>query len=1016
MVKKTEKIGAVAVIGGGITGVQSALDLAEIGFKVYLLEKSPTIGGIMAQLDKTFPTNDCSMCILSPKLVDCSRHQNIELLTLTEVSKIEGEPGNFTVSATQKPRYIDIEKCTSCGDCASVCPIKLPSEFEFGLSIRKAAYKPFPQAIPNAYLIDKEGYDNYRGCVDCGKCEKQCKSGAINHNQKPKNLKLAVGAVIIATGSSLFNPQIKPEFGYKKYPNVLTSMEFERVLSASGPFEGKIIRPSDKKPPKKIAWIHCVGSRDKQVGNEYCSAMCCMYTAKEAIIAKEHDVRINPTVFYIDIRSFGKDFDNYIDRAKKEHGLRYVRSRISEINEDSKTKDLLIRYEDDSGQLQEERFDLVVLSIGLCNTKVRRDELSEKLGFSLNDFGYIQTNEIDPVVIQPGIFAAGSFVEPQAIPESVMHASAAASHAASLLKDARNTLVTEKKYPQQRDVSLEKPRIGIFICHCGINIGGVLDIDDIVNYTKKLDDVVFADATMYTCSEDTQKKIAEVIKKHNLNRLVVAACTPRTHEPLFKNSLREAGLNPHLFEMTNIREHCSWVHSNDAKKATEKAKKLVEMAVAKTRFLQPICESQIPVTQKALVIGGGISGMTAAVSLAEQGYETALVEREAVLGGFLNKVFFTVEGINIQKTLKDLIEKIQNNKLITVYTNSKVVSVNGYVGSYESEIKTKQESTSFVHGAIIVAIGAQQYTPTLFNYGKNQQVLTQSELEEKLSEKQPGQISAGEVYVMIQCVESRDEHRPYCSRICCMQALKNALKIKEINPCAEVFILYRDLMTYGFREIYYKKAREQGIMFLQYDTEKMPSVTQKPDHILVDIYEPMLGKDMQIPANFLILSTGLNADESTQNISKMLKVPVNANGFFLEAHVKLQPVDFSTRGVFLAGNCHTPKFIAESIYQAQAAAARAGCILSQPSLTAEPNTAYVDEDLCSGCGVCIFTCPYKAIESIQEIKDGKKRSHAKVNPALCMGCGSCIGCCPSGAMQQYGFKDKQILPMIDEAI
>ena len=406
MVKKTEKIGAVAVVGGGITGVQSALDLADMGFKVYLLEKSPTIGGVMAQLDKTFPTNDCSMCILSPKLVDCSRHPNIELLTMAEVTKIEGTPGNFTVVGTQKPRYIDIEKCTSCGDCASVCPVKLPNEFEFGLSIRKAAYKPFPQAIPNAYVIDKEGDGKHR-CVECGRCEKECKAGAINHKEKPKNLKLSVGAVIIATGSKPFDPEIKPEFGYKKYPNVLTSVEFERVLSASGPFDGKIIRPSDKKPPKKIAWIHCVGSRDKQVGNEYCSAMCCMYTAKEAIIAKEHDNNIEPTVFYIDIRSFGKDFDKYIDRAKKEQGLRYVRSRISEITQDPKTNDLIIRYEDDTGQLKEERFNLVVLSVGLCIAKARRDELVEKLDFNVNDFGFIETNPIDPVVIKPGVLNDG---------------------------------------------------------------------------------------------------------------------------------------------------------------------------------------------------------------------------------------------------------------------------------------------------------------------------------------------------------------------------------------------------------------------------------------------------------------------------------------------------------------------------------------------------------------------------------------------------------------------------------
>ncbi len=1009
MAKKTDGIGAVAVIGGGITGVQSALDLADMGFKVFLLEKSPTIGGVMAQLDKTFPTNDCSMCILSPKLVDCARHPNIELLTMTEVSNIEGEPGHFTVSAVRKPRYIDIEKCTSCGDCASVCPIKLPNEFEFGLSMRKAAYRPFPQAIPNAYLIDKVGDGKHR-CVECGKCEKECKANAINHKEKPENCTISVGAVILAAGSTPFDPVIKPEFGYKKYPNVLTSIEFERVLSASGPFEGKIIRPSDKKPPKKIAWIHCVGSRDKQVGNEYCSAMCCMYTAKEAIIAKEHDTNIEPTVFYIDIRSFGKDFDKYIDRAKKEQGLRYVRSRISEITEDLKTRDLIITYEDDKGHLKQERFNLVVLSVGLCVPQVRRNELAEKLGFNVNDFGFIETNSVDPVLVKPGIYAAGSFVEPQAIPESVMQASAAAANVAALLKDARGTLVKEKKYPTERNVALERPRIGVFICHCGINIGGVLNIDEIVKYTKNLDDVVYADANLYTCSEDTQKKIVDVIKKQNLNRLVVAACTPRTHEPLFKNSLREAGLNPHLLEMTNIREQCSWVHSDKPALATEKAKKLIQMTVAKTRFLQPICESQIPVTEKALVIGGGIAGMTSALSLADQGYEIALVEKEPILGGYLHNIAFTVDGIDVKKLLKETVEKVEKNKLIKVFTKSVVHSLHGYVGNFTSEITTPKGIEEFTHGVILVAIGAEDYKPTTFHYCKEPKVLTQLELENRLSHLRPGQIHNGEVFVMVQCVESRDSARPYCSRICCMQAIKNALKIKELNPYAEVFILYRDLMTYGFREMYYTRAREKGVMFLQYDVDKKPTV-HTGNRLIVKIHEPMLSQDLELPADYVILSTGLDPHDSTKPISKMLKIPMNSDGFFLEAHVKLRPVDFSTRGVFFAGNCHMPKFINESIYQAQAAAARASTILSQRSLSAEPNIAFVNEDFCSGCGTCISVCPYQAIDLIK-LEDGKSR--AKVNEALCMGCGSCAATCPSGAMQQKGFKDEQILPMIEE--
>jgi len=1013
MTHKSDKIGAVAVVGGGIAGVQAALDLADMGFKVYLLEKTPAIGGMMAQLDKTFPTNDCSMCILSPKLVDCARHPNIELLTNAEIQKIEGKPGNFTVSVLKKPRYVDLSKCTSCGSCEAVCPVSLPNAFEYGLVKRKAIYKPYPQAIPNAYAIDKEGDGKHRGCVDCMKCVKECKSGAINHEEKPESLNLSVGAVIVAAGSKPFDPVVKPEFGYKRYANVVTSIEFERILSASGPFQGKILRLSDKKHPKKIAWIHCVGSRDKSVDHEYCSAMCCMYTAKEAVIAKEHSADIEPTVFYIDVRSYGKDFDKYIDRAKKQHGLRYIRSRISEIAEDPKTKDLTIKYEDDSGEFKDETFNLVVLSVGLCVAEDRRNELIEHLGFEANEFGYIRTLPDDPVVLKPGIFVAGSFLEPQAIPESVMQASAAAANAAALLCDVRGTLVKEKKYPVERDVSHEKPRIGVFICHCGINIGGYLDVPDLVKFAGSLDDVVFAEANIYTCSEDTQKKIADAIKTHKLNRVIVAACTPRTHEPLFKKSLREAGLNQHLLEMTNIREQCSWVHMDIPKEATEKAKKLIAMTVAKTRFLQPIYESEIPVTQKALVIGGGIAGMTAALSLADQGYETALVEKEPVLGGYLNKIYHTVEGIDTRRLLKETVDKVQKHDLIKVYTNSTLKTLSGYVGSYDSEIKTPKDLVKFNHGVVLVTVGAEEYKPNSYHYGKDSRVITQSELEKKLSESRSDDIRDGETFVMMQCVESRDNERPYCSRICCMQAVKNAIKIKELNPRAEVFILYRDLMTYGFREKFYKDAREKGVMFIQYDPEKKPEIDSK-NGLIIKTFEPMLAETLKIPADYLILSSGLQPDKNNDSLAKMLKVPLNDDGFFLEAHVKLRPVDFSTRGVFLAGNCHTPKFIGESIYQAQAAAARAATILSQPKLAAEPNIAFVNEDLCSGCKTCISVCPYKAIDSVEEEKNGKRTVHAKINEGLCQGCGTCVSTCPSGAIEQHGFKDKQIIPMINE--
>ncbi len=1000
-------IGAVAVIGGGIAGVQSALDLGDMGFKVYLIEKAPAIGGIMAMLDKTFPTNDCSMCILSPKLVDCSRHQNIEILTLAEMKGVEGEAGNFTVKVHQKARFIDIDICTSCGDCEAVCPIKLPSEFEQGLVMRKAAYKYYAQAIPNAYLIDKEGVPGYRGCIDCDACTKACKAGAIDHSQKARDIELNVGAVILALGTHPFDPSIKKEFGYGRFKNVITSLEFERILSASGPFEGEILRPGDMEHPKKIAWVQCVGSRDRNIDQEFCSSMCCMYTAKEAVIAKEHESDIEPTVFFIDVRSFGKDFDRYIERAKTEHGIRYVRSRISEIYEKD-CGDLQLRYEDMEGDLHEETYDMVVLSIGLCMTKDRSKILSD-LGLEVNDFGFAYSHQKDPVaLVRPGIFMAGSFMEPQAIPESVMQASAASAQVASLLKDSKGSLVEPRPEYPERDVSSEEARIGVFLCHCGINIGSKVDIPSVVEYTKGLDNVVYATENLYTCSEDTQKKLVDIIQEEKLNRVIVAACTPRTHEPHFKKSLAEAGLNPHLLEMTNIREHCSWVHSDGAL-ATEKAKELVSMTVAKSRLLEPIPALKIDVDQTAMVIGGGVAGMTAALSLADQGFKTLLVEREARLGGALNSIHYTVEGIEVQELLKDLSSRAEEHENIDLHIRSNVSNITGYVGNYTVNIMKDGKESEHTIGAIIVASGIKEHIPTSHGYGKDERIVTQLRIEDELSET--SSLTEGETFVFIQCVESREGLRNYCSRTCCMGALKNALKIKELNPRAEVYIIYRDLMTYGFWERYYKQAREKGVVFMQYDIDRKPDV-EIGEKLTVKVWEPMLQEEIEISADHLVLSTGMDPADGNPELAKQLKVPLNQDGYFLEAHVKLKPVDFSTRGVFLAGSCHAPKFIGESIYQAQAAAARAATILSSPTLEAEPNIAVVDVDMCSGCRTCISLCPYNAIESVTEVIEGVEVTHADINEGLCQGCGTCVAACPSGAIHQRGFRDDQILAMI----
>ena len=1009
--RKKSHIGSVVVVGGGIAGVQTSLDLADMGLKVFLIERLPSIGGVMALLDKTFPTNDCSMCILSPKLVDCSRHPNIEIITSAEMQKIEGEPGDFSVEVLVRPRYVDIDKCTACGECSEVCPIDMPNEFEYGLSERKAVFKPFPQAIPNAFAIDKIGDGIHRACIDCMKCVRACKTGAINHEMKEELRTLKAGAVVLAMGSSAFDPSVRRELGFGRCKNVLSSLQFERMLSASGPTEGKILRRSDGTHPKRVAWVQCVGSRDPTSGNEQCSSMCCMYTAKQAVIAKEHDSSIEPTVFYIDLRTFGKDFDRYINNAKEKHKVSYVRSRVSEI-EELENECLRIVYEDECGTLHHDVFDMVVLSVGLCMVQDSRSDLMNRLGLSENEFGFVSTENLDPVVVRPGVFAVGSFVEPMAIPESVMMASAAAAKVGELLSDARGTLVSKKEYPPERDVWNEKPRVGVFVCHCGINIGGVVDVKDVVRSIRRVPGVVFASDNMYTCSEDTQKVLARIIKKYDLNRVVVAACTPRTHEPLFQKSLREAGLNPHLLEMTNIREQCSWVHTNDPVAATNKAKKLLEMTVEKAKLLSPISQSSIPVKKKALVVGGGISGLSVALSIAKQGFPVALVEKDKQLGGFLRRISSTVEGYDVAELLKNRIAEAKKNKLIEIYTDTVVSEVSGYVGSYASTLKTKKGEVTVNHGVTVVCIGSDEYEPSSYGYGKYPCVVTQTQLEEYLTDCREDSISTGESFVMIQCVESRVKQRPYCSRICCLHALKNALHIKELNPLAEVYILYRDMMTYGFLEKYYKLARENGVVFLQYDLEKTPVVEEQKQGLVVKVFDRLLDEEVVLAADHVVLSTGLAAPLDGSSVSKQWKVPLNDDGFFLEAHVKLRPVDCSTRGVFLAGSCHLPKFIGECVFQAEAASARAATILSQKTLEAEANIAVVDPLLCCACEACVRVCPYNAVEIVEEQINGKMIAHAKVNEGLCQACGSCVGGCPNGAVQQKGFSDKQILSMI----
>ena len=1009
----------VLVVGGGIAGIQAALDLAEMKIEVYLIESGPSIGGRMTQLDKTFPTNDCAMCILSPKLVEAGSHPYINIITNAEVSSINGEAPNFEATIIKKPRYIKEEICTGCGICTTKCPVKISDEYNKGLSKTKCIHIPFPQAVPAIPIID-ERYCSYLNRGKCGKCKDSCEMNAIDFDQKEETIKINVGSVILTIGSEEFDATLKSEYGYKTFPNVMTSIEFERILSASGPTQGHILRPSDKKEPKSIAFIQCVGSRDMQEGNEYCSAICCMQATKDVILTKEHNPDVETSIFYMDIRAYGKDFDKFIDRAKKDYKTRFIHGRIASIEADPDTDNPVVRYSTDDGRIKKEEFGIVVLSVGLVST-ARTRKTAEKLNIELDNCGFSESSIFTPVsTSRPGIFTAGTFSGPKDIPETVMEASGSVSGASSLLTEFPVREIKEK-IPEEINIEGQPLRIGVFICRCGINIAATVDVPKVVEYASTLDGVVHSQEFMFSCSQDSQKVISEMIKEKKLNRIVVAACTPRTHEPLFQKTLQSSGLNPYLFEFANIREQCSWVHQEEKNSATVKACDLVRMAVSKVKLYRPLSKSKISINKKALVIGGGVAGMTAALDIANQGFEVHLVEKEAELGGNFRHVHYGMDGKETGSFLNSLIDRVKSNKKINIKTNSEIKEINGYVGNFKTTIadrEKKSSETAVEHGVVVVAAGAEEYEPTEYLYGKDKRVITQRQLEEWLwandDKNEAGDSSELDVdaaklknIVMIQCVGSREEERLYCSRVCCSEAIKNAIRLKELNPKLNIYVLYRDMRSYGTKELYYKRAREKGIIFIRYEEDAKPEIKSEKGILNIKVKDLILKRNLSINTDLLVLSPGIVADKGNKSLSQMLKVPLNDDGFFLEAHVKLRPVDFATDGIFVCGLAHYPKNVSESITQAKAAAARAATILTKDTIKAEGKVSEIRKERCSGCGLCVEICPYKAIELNEEEKV------AVINEALCKGCGACVSSCRGNAINLKGFNDEQILSALE---
>jgi len=1003
--------GDVMVVGGGISGIQAALDLATAGYKVYLVEKSPTIGGKMAQLDKTFPTNDCSMCIESPKFIECDRHPNIEILTYTEVDSVEGEAGDFKITLIKKPRYIIEDRCTGCTTCVEYCPVMVPDPYNQNLSLNKAIHIYFSQAVPLVTYIDENCL--YLKDKKCNICVGVCKNDAIDLHQEAEKVEVKVGAIVLSPGYEIFDPELRGDYGYGKMENVVTSLDFERLLCATGPYEGEIRRPSDMKHPQKIAWIHCVGSR--QVipgGNSYCSAVCCSYTQKQVILAKDHDAEIEATIFHNDIRSYGKDFERFYQRAENLPGVRFIRSYVSIGKEIPESKNVTIRYSTTEDGVKEEEFDLVVLSVGL-NPPADVQNLADKFGIELNSHGFCKTNPVNPMeTTRPGIFVSGAFQGPMDIPESVVTASGAGALCGQLLAYRRGKLAKERIYPPERDVSGEEPRVGVFVCHCGANIGRVVDVPAVVEYASTLSNIVHAQENLFSCSTDAAEQISNTIREKGLNRVVVAACTPRTHEPLFRDTLREGGINQYFFDMANIREHCSWVHSREKEDATQKAKDIVRMSVARTAFLEPLQEFDLPVNKTGLVVGGGLAGMTSALSLANQGFEVYLVEKDTDLGGMARRLHYTLEGLDVQAYLRDVIRKVYQHPLIHVSTDATITEVSGYVGNFITRLKSEGMVKEIRHGAAILATGAEEYKPTEYLYGKDDRVLTLLELEEQITKGEERLINSQSM-VMIQCVGCRQEDRNYCSRVCCNQSIKNALKLKEINPQMDICIIFRDMRTYGFGEDYYREASNKDVKFIRYEPHDKPqveAVEEDGQRILrVTVTDPVLGKRLAIDTDSLALAATIIPSAGSQEISRLFKVPLSPDGFFQEAHVKLRPVDFAAEGIFLCGTAHYPKHLSETISQAYGAAGRAISLLSQDSVTASGSVCEVNESKCISCGACISACTYGAIE-FHDTRQGKK---ARVNPILCKGDGLCNTKCPTGAIFLKHYTDEEVFCQID---
>ena len=889
-----------------------------------------------------------------------------------------------------------------------------PDEYNQEISKNKAVHIYFAQAFPLVAYIDESCL--YLKEDKCRICEAVCKTNAIDFSQVEEQVDVKVGAIILAAGLEPFDPKVNKEYHYGEFANVVTGMDFERLLCATGAYGGEILRASDLKHPHKVAWLSCIGSRRVTPGeNSYCSMVCCTYSQKQAILTKEHDATAECTIFHNDVRSYGKDFERYVDRTEALPGVRFIRSYVSIVREDPVTKNVTVRYSTPDEGVKEEEFEMVVLAVGL-NPPKEVQAMADKFGIELNAHNFCKVDFTNPLqTSKPGIFVSGGFQGPLDIPESVFSASGAGSQCGELLDYRRGKLSTERIYPEERDVTQEEPKIGVFVCHCGANIGRIVNVPEVVEYSLTLPNVVYAQEQLFSCATNSAQEITDKTRDLGLTRVVVAACSPRTLEPLFRDTVREAGINQYYYEMANIREHNSWVHQKEKEEATQKAKDLVRMSVARARCLQPLQEFDLPVDNNALIVGGGIAGMICALSIADQGHEAYLVEKDKELGGMARRIHYTLEGLDVQSYLSDLKQKIYQNPLVHVYTDATITEATGYIGNFVTRLNSNRGPAEIKHGATVLAIGAEEYKPTEYLYGQDERVMTQLELEDRIAKDEEKVVNA-ESLVMIQCVGCRNEDRNYCARICCTHAIKNALKLKEKNPLMDIYVLFRDMRTYGYAEDYYREASEKDVKFVRYEPQDAPQVEAVVEEgkpvLRVTLPDYILGQKLALDADYVVLSAATIPAAATNEVASQFKVVLSPDGFFKEAHVKLRPVEFAADGVFLCGLAQYPKHITETINQAYGAAGRVMALLSCDTVVASGSVCEVAEKQCMGCGACASVCTYGAIE-MRETKQGRK---AVMNPVLCKGDGLCNAMCPTGAIFLKHYTEEELLTQIDAVV